>query len=106
MNSVPSTIYRVEITSRAARDLELLYDYIQAETAPQAATWFNGLEAAVFSLDQLPERGAFAPGSKTRRQILYGSKPYVYRIVYVIRLKDRVVSVIYIRHSARRIFTR
>jgi plasmid stabilization system protein ParE len=81
MNSVPSTTYRVEITRRAARDLEILYDYIQAETAPQAAIWFNGLEAAILSLDELPKRGAFARGSKTHRQIMYGSKPYVYRIV-------------------------
>jgi len=48
--------YRVELSRRAERDLSSLYDWIHAEESLLAARWFNGLEEAIYSLQQLPRR--------------------------------------------------
>ena len=41
--------YVVELTERAARDLNALYKRISAAESISAADWYNGLEKAVFS---------------------------------------------------------
>ena len=53
--------YRVELTRRAGRDLACIYRYIQAEDSAAAAVWFNGLEAAVYTLEEHPNRSAITP---------------------------------------------
>jgi plasmid stabilization system protein ParE len=45
--------YRVEIARRAEADLEELYRWVVERAPQQGARWFNGLERAVLSLDQL-----------------------------------------------------
>lgn len=101
MSSAPDITYLVELTRRATRDLELLHGYVQAASSAQAAIWFTGLEAAIFSLDQNPARGTLSGANKTCRQILYGRRPNAYRIVYSVNQKRRTVTVMYIRHGAR-----
>ena len=93
--------YRVEMTARAVRDLRRIFQRIQAEHSPQAATWFNELEATILSLDEHPERGPITPEKKTLRHLLFGRKPNVYRIIYAIDERPRVVRVLHIRHRAR-----
>jgi plasmid stabilization system protein ParE len=44
--------YRVRLTRRAARDLELLYDSIGAGNSAKAFEWFNALAETIFSLDR------------------------------------------------------
>jgi toxin ParE1/3/4 len=97
--------YHVEITSRAERDLRDVYWRIHANDSPQAFTWFNGLEAMIYSLDKYPRRGAVAPENKNLRHLLYGAKPRVYRIIYEIDERNRKVSVLHVRHWARDAFT-
>jgi plasmid stabilization system protein ParE len=46
--------YRVDLTARAIRNLRRIYRDINATNSGQARTWFNGLEAAVLSLDEHP----------------------------------------------------
>jgi plasmid stabilization system protein ParE len=96
--------FRVELTARAQRDLAAIYEYIHAESSILAFEWFNGLEAAILSLEQRPERGTVTRESLRLRQLLYGNKPHIYRIVYSIRRRSRLVSVLHIRHGARREF--
>jgi plasmid stabilization system protein ParE len=55
--------YRVEITRRAEGDLEELYLWVVDRAAQQGARWFNGLDRAVLSLDQHPNRCPVAPES-------------------------------------------
>jgi len=93
--------YHVEVTARAVRDLRRIYRSINAGSSDQAATWFNGLETLVFSLEEHPFRGASVPENADFRQLLYGTKPYVYRIIYAIDEPGRVVRVLHIRHGAR-----
>ena len=95
-------IYRVELTVRAQRDLRRLYRDIDAANYEQARVWFNGLEAALLSLEESPNRSPATPENPHLRQLLYASKSYVYRVIYRIDDKRGIVSVIHIRHGSRR----
>ena len=64
--------YRVELTERAARDLEHIYRTINAEASDQAHAWFNKLERLILSLDEQPGRGAFVREDVRLRQLLHG----------------------------------
>lgn len=93
--------YLVELTERASRDLGHIFVRIDAENSRQAGDWFNQLEAAVFSLDQLPARGAATPEDDTLRQLLFGKTRNIYRIIYAIDERRRIVTVLHIRHGAQ-----
>jgi plasmid stabilization system protein ParE len=99
--------YRVELTARAARDLNLLYEEKHAAESRAAARWFNGLEKAVYTLEVYPLRCAAAPERKkakrSLRHLLYGKKPHVYRVIFQIderNERNKLVQVLTIRHGA------
>ena len=98
--------YHVEFAARAARDLEILYVEKNAAESQAAARWFNDLETAAFSLATYPNRCPLAPeGKKLKRglrHLRFGNKPHVYRIVYAVDEQRITVSVLHIRHGARR----
>src|SRR5271157_218505 len=96
--------FRVELTSRAQRDLAAIYEYIHAGSSIHAFHWFNGLEDAILSLENHPERGTLTRENSRLRQLLYGPKPHTYRIIYSIQPRSRRVLVVHIRHGARRGF--
>ncbi|ARJ67519.1 hypothetical protein WV31_18575 [Magnetospirillum sp. ME-1] len=89
------------MSARAIRDLRQLYEAIAASHLPAAAIWFNGLEAKLANLARLPRRGGAVPEDGRLRQLLYGRRPHVYRIIYEINEDSRIVSVLHIRHGAR-----
>lgn len=98
--------YRVEIARSAEADLEELYLWVVARAPHQGAKWFNGLERAVLSLDELPKRcpvaaESFDPGLPVR-VLNYGRKPHVYRIFFTLDDDGHVVHVVHIRGGARR----
>jgi plasmid stabilization system protein ParE len=101
-----SMAYHVEFAARAARDLEILYVEKNAEESQAAARWFNDLESAAFSLATYPNRCPLAPeGKKLKRglrHLLFGNKPHVYRIIYEVDERRITVSVLHIRHGARK----
>lgn len=97
--------YRVELSARAIRDLRQLYESVAARHVPAAAVWFNGLEARVAGLARFPRRGGAVPEGGGLRQLLYGRRPHVYRIIYEIDEGNRIVSVLHIRHGARDVMT-
>lgn len=90
-----SMAYRIEITARAEQDLAVIYRNIEAATSPQAAKWFNGMAKAMSSLDAYPNRNPVIPEDRASRHLLYGKKPYVYRIIYEV---DEETSTVYITH--------
>ena len=55
--------YRVEIARNAEAELEELYLWVVQRAPQQGASWFNGLERAILSLDQHPKRYPEAPES-------------------------------------------
>jgi len=64
--------YRVDLTERAARNLGRIYRTINAEDSARARDWFNGLEKAVFSLDEHPARAPVIPENDSLRHPLFG----------------------------------
>ena len=96
--------YRVELTVRARRDLDYLYEWVHADESIAAARWYNGLEKAVYRLEQLPRRCPIAPERRKTgrplRNLLYGRKPHVYRVIYEIDETQKVIHVLTIRHGA------
>jgi plasmid stabilization system protein ParE len=98
--------YRVSIGPRAERDLEDLYVVIDAQDSLMARRWFRGIERAILSLRQHPNRTPATPENKRLRHLLYGNKPYVYRVIYRVIEKRRLVEVLHIRYGARRRFKR
>lgn len=94
--------YLVRLTERAARDLESIYDFIEADSSENAFRWFNELAESINSLESYPERGAPVSRSKTTRQILFGENPHTYKTIYAVERKRKVVNVLHLRHGARR----
>ncbi len=93
--------YLVDVTDRALRDLAIIYRRIEAESSAQAARWFNGLEDAILSLEEYPNRNPLTPEDRTLRHLLYGKKPYVYRVIYEVEEDTSTVYVLHIRPPGR-----
>jgi plasmid stabilization system protein ParE len=94
--------YLVSITSRAERDLEYLYETIDAEYSGAALKWYRGLKQAILSLEKHPSRCPVTRRKGALRQLLYGNKPHIYRVIFRVLEKQKEVEVIHIRHAARR----
>ena len=93
--------YLVSLTDRALRDMELIYEFVQADSSERAFAWFNDLAETIYSLERYPERGAVTPESKKLRHLLFGKKPTTYRIIYAVGKRRAAVSILHIRHGAR-----
>jgi toxin ParE1/3/4 len=93
--------YLVRLADRALRDMEAIYEFIDAEASETAFAWFNDLAREIYSLERFPERGTVIRESKKLRHLLFGKKPSTYRIIYALDKRKRLVSVLHIRHSAR-----
>jgi plasmid stabilization system protein ParE len=98
--------YLVNVAVRAQRDLALIFDVIHAEDSEAAVKWYEGLKDAILSLEEHPERCPQTPENAKLRHLLYGHKPYVYRVIYRITEKSKQVDVLHIRHGARQKFKR
>jgi plasmid stabilization system protein ParE len=96
--------FRVQTTERSDADAEELLEWLESHDAGDAGIrWFMALQDAIESLAIMPRRCALAPENATFpfevRQLLYGRKPHVYRILFTI--VDEVVFVLHIRHGRR-----
>ncbi len=93
--------YRVSFTKRAARDLDNLYGYIHAEDSAGAERWFRRLEELIRSLTSAPRMGTVTPEDPSHRQLVYGNKPHLYRIIYIIDDASELIAILQIRHGRR-----
>ena len=97
--------FRVEVSSQAESDAEGILDWLLTQHSGQPGIdWFLALDDAFASLAEFPERCPLAP-ENTRfpfevRQLLFGRKPHVYRILFTIE-RD-VVYILHIRHGRRK----
>jgi toxin ParE1/3/4 len=96
--------YLVNIALRAERDLANLYEQIDAGNSGAALKWYRGLKRAVLSLEEQPERCPVTREDSKLRNLLYGRKPHVYRLIYRIRKNENQIDVLHIRHGAMRQF--
>ena len=98
--------YRVDLARNAEAELEELYLWVVERAPQQGATWFNGLERAILTLDQHPDRCPVAPESVDPnhpiRVLSYGRKSHVYGVFFTVNPDARIVRVLHIRRGARR----
>ena len=92
------------MSARAERDFATIYKDVRAGQSDKAWEWYVGFKEAILSLGQLPYRCPVTPGKDDLRQLLYGNKPHVYRIIFRVLETKKAVEVLHIRHGARRKF--
>lgn len=95
--------YRVIIHRRAMDDIRSAAEWLASNDSAAALRWYEGILAAIRSLETNPERFEVAPESQhlpiTIRHALYGTRSHKYRIVFSIRLDH--VHIWTVRHAAR-----
>lgn len=96
--------FRVETTQLAEQDADAILEWLLAQEAGDTGIrWFLALEDAIASLADFPKRCPLAPENAAFpfevRQLLYGSAPHVYRILFTI--ESETVYVLHIRHGRR-----
>src|SRR5262245_53021163 len=97
------TTYRVIIQPNAETELAAAYQYRYALGPQAAALWVPGIVEAINSLEQFPARCPLAPENghfdEEIRQLLYGARRDVFRILFTIQ--EDTVHVLHIRHGAQ-----
>ena len=97
--------FRVETSAQAASDAREILEWLLSHHAGETVLrWFFAMEDAIASLATFPKRCPIAPESARFpfevRQLLYGRKPHVYRILFTI--ENNTVNVLHIRHGRRK----
>ena len=97
--------FRVELSVQAEREADAILAWLEEQGAGRTGIdWVLALEDAVLSLERMPARCPLAMESKSFpyevRELRYGRKPHVYRILFSIR--GEVVEIHHIRHARRR----
>ena len=81
--------FQVIITPSAKADIFEINTWLLENYRDFAESWLWGISLAVSSLSKFPERCPTSPESKAFdivvRQLLYGKKPHIYRILFSIQ---------------------
>ena len=93
--------YRLKITPQAFRDIDMIYDYISRHLLEPgtANNLVDEIEAGIFSLEEMPNRGA------PRRIGNYANKGYRqlfiknYTIVYRVDETEKQVIIVTVKYS-------
>jgi len=93
--------YQISFTRRARRDYLQLYEAINAAQSLPAQMWLRRMEESIQLLAVTPRMGAVTHENETVRQIVYGNKPHLYRILYDIDETNDRVNVLSIWHGKR-----
>jgi plasmid stabilization system protein ParE len=95
--------FRIELTRRAAQEIEEQYHWLAERSQSAADRWRDSLLAAVNSLAKDPERCPEAPEAEwygeRLRQYLHRKRRRTHRILFDIR--GDVVIILRVRHSAQ-----
>jgi plasmid stabilization system protein ParE len=97
--------FRVEVSAQAEDEASSILSWLLSQHAGETGIrWFLAMEDAIQSLSTLPERCPLAPENARFpfevRQLLYGRKPHIYRILFTIN--GDVVTILHIRHARRK----
>jgi plasmid stabilization system protein ParE len=96
--------YDVHVQPLAEQDLDEAYRWAEQHAPQTAANWLNRFQEAIQSLSSNPDRCGHAPERKRLgsdlRQLLFGRKPNVFRVVFLI--EPQAVRVLRIRRASRR----
>lgn len=96
--------FRVVFTARAKADAVRPFQFLADRSPTAAAKWYTGLEKAITKLTTMPERHPIAKDESeqagiTLRQMLYGRRPGVFRILFSI--EGDTVTLHHVRHGAQ-----
>lgn len=95
--------FRVELGEEAKSDLWGYFQFAAQYSVQDAIRWLERFEAALSTLSERPERCSQSRESRRMevelRDFLFGKRPNVYRVVFVI--DDDIVRVLRIRRSQR-----
>lgn len=96
--------FQVVLQPEAIEGMESAYHFIEAQSPNAADKWLTGLIEAVESLASFPNRCPVAPENdvfeREIRQLLYGRRNRIYRILFTIDADT--VHVLHIRHGSQR----
>jgi plasmid stabilization system protein ParE len=95
---------RIVVTLTARTDAVETFRWIAEQSPDAAARWYAGFQKAIAKLSRNPERHPVAEEESelagiTLRQMLYGRRRGIYRILFSIQ--EETVTVHSVRHSAR-----
>jgi plasmid stabilization system protein ParE len=93
---------RFSFAPKAIEDAEITHDWMAKRSPRRAAEWYVKLFELIETLQQNPARCSLAPESdafsEEVRQLLYGKRQKMYRILFVIR--NKVIHILRFRHAA------
>ncbi len=93
--------YQVIITPSAKADIFEINAWLLENYSEVAEKWLWGISQAVTSLSKFPERCPISPESEAFdivvRQLIYGKKPYIYRILFSVR--DEKIYILRVRST-------
>lgn len=93
--------FEVHLSRRAELDIDAAYQWLRDLDESAAERWLDGLEVALESLSEHPERCGLAIESQVFdqkiRQLLYGKRTRRYRVLFYV--EDETVYVLHVRHS-------
>jgi plasmid stabilization system protein ParE len=96
--------YRVVLADAAKADADMLYARIAAAAPLRGPLWFEELLQSIQSLSRMPRRCPLAPealpAKRHIRCLLFGKPRDVYRILYEVDERNRMVIVLHVRHAA------
>jgi plasmid stabilization system protein ParE len=96
--------YVVNLSARAQRDLAQIYRRTNAHDSDDALKWYRGFREAILNLEEQPNRSPVTPENSKLRHLLYGNKPHIYRAIFRVMEKQKLVEVLHIRRGARQGF--
>ena len=100
-------VFQVRISRKAEIEIEAAYEWLKQSNASYADRWFQGLMNRLATLQEKPKRCSLATENNVFpeevRQLLYGKRKNVYRILFVIR--ESTVFIVYVRHSKQALLT-
>jgi plasmid stabilization system protein ParE len=95
--------YRLILQPAAEKDIEAAFRWIQDQSPSRATQWLNGLMQAIESLTVFPLSCPLAPENhyfiEEIRQLLYGKRGSVYRVLYTVLGSE--IHVLHVRHGSR-----
>jgi len=93
--------YLVNLTERVLRELDDIYAAIHAAESAGAARWFSRLEDTINLLGATPRMGKVTREDQSVREIIYGNRPHLYRVLYEIDEQAKQVHILSIWHGKR-----
>lgn len=93
--------YRVLIQPSAKADLFEIHTWLLENVPDYADKWLWQINQAITSLANFPQRCPISSESNafdlTIYQLLYGKKPHIYRILFMV--EEETVSILRVRHT-------